>query len=102
MVEVTKDYLDEIFADVDAREAVDVVPGSCDEESDSDLDVPKALPPSPVKQVTQRQWSAPGLSARPRAPLTPTAVQATAGRAGRPSYLVTKPSSDAHYFMVQW
>lgn len=110
--EVTTDLLDDIFASVDAREAnPDIAANSCDEEddSDSDLDVPKALPPStaPAVQPRPKAWTTQELSNR-RAPLTPTTpnlsnVQSSAGR-GRMVYQVSKPTvaEEAFYFMIQW
>lgn len=105
--EVTKDLLDDIFASVDAREAGDdVAANSCDEESDSDLDVPKALPAAPAHKDSPNLVPRPAytLPARSRAPLTPTTANApaAAARVGRPIYQASKPPGDVHYFMVQW
>lgn len=131
MSEVTQDLLDDIFASVDAREALpDTAANSCDEEGsdESDLDVPKALPP---QQLLQQQASSSrgtpkassSTSALPRAgptpmlsrqPLRPAGVNspairssgitASAGRGGRMVYQAAPPAGggNVYYFMVQW
>lgn len=111
MVEVTKEYLDDIFASVDAAEGnSDRALNSCDEE-DSDLDVPKPLPPptqpSPAPQAPSRGLGRPALSSSSaaRAPLRvapSNRISAEPGRGGRIVYQTHKATGEAHYFIVQW
>lgn len=108
---MTKEYLDDILASVDAAEGNDRVLDSCEEEDDSDLDAPKPLPPTqapPPHQAYRAGLSRPGPSTSTpvRTPLRAAPgnrpVTAEAGRGGRMVYQAYKATGDAHYFMVQW
>lgn len=109
--EVTKDVLDDIFASVDAAESADCVANSCDEESDeSDLDLPKALPPLTPPPQRARYTNGIGgksVGTAPRKSLVASMSNARPGVITSGGKVVGTGNLAGHdpranYFMVQW